>query len=106
MKTKIMKIIILLSAFLFIGASTSLGHDWKGGRHKLHGNAYGYHKKHYNSYHYGHRPTRHYHKHYYHEEVHEDHHHYYNSYPPHSGFFFGMSFYDPNMVVIFGAGGY
>jgi len=110
MKTKIIKIVIILTAALFMSASMSLANEWKGGHQKPQGNAYGhqkwdghhpgYQKKHYNSYHHQDRP-----KYHYREKVHE-HHHYYKSYQPPSEFFFGMSIYDPAMAVIFGVKGH
>jgi hypothetical protein len=110
MKTKIIKIVIILTVAMFMSANISIANEWKGRHPKPNGNAYGhqkwdghhpgYQKKHHKSYHHEQRP-----RHHYREEVHE-HHHYYKSYPSHSGFFFGMSIYDPNMAVIFGVKGY
>jgi hypothetical protein len=115
MKTKIIKIIILLAVSLFLSASISMAHEKKGGHHKPRGNAYGhqkwdghhpgYQKKHYKSYHHEQRPKHHYHKRHYHKKYH-DHHRSYKRYPHHNGFFFGMSIYDPNMAVIFGTKGH
>lgn len=110
MKTKIIKIIIILTAALFMSAGISVANEWKAAHAKANGNAYGhqkwnghhpgYQKKHVRSYHHEQRP-----EHHYREEVHE-HHAYYKSYPPQIGFFFSMSMYDPTMAVIFGVKGH
>ena len=103
MKTKIFKIIIMLAVSLFLCASASWAHEKKGGRHTPLGNAYGYHmhqnepdhhpgwhQEHYKSCPYRHRPKYRYHK--------RD--------APNSAFIFGLSFFDPNMTLIFGTKGH
>ena len=46
MKTKIVKIIIMLTVSLFLSAGVSMAHDKDRNQPKSHGKAYGYHKKH------------------------------------------------------------
>ena len=79
MKTKIFKIIIMLTISLFLSAGVTHAHDKRGKKNKSHGRAYSYHqdhkgnghhpnryKKHYKSHRHRHRPHSHYHRHYYH----------------------------------------
>ena len=84
MKTRIKKIIILVSALFFVSTGVSLAHDSKRGHHKPQKHAHGYHKKGHDQHfdwhkkHYKHR--RHYRDKYCHREVHKVRH--YHRYSP------------------------
>ena len=79
MKTKIFKIIIMLTISLLLSAGVTRAHDTKRKKNESHGKTYsyyrdhkgsahhpGWHKKHYKSRRHSHRPHNHYHRHYYH----------------------------------------
>ena len=81
MKTKIFKVIIMLTISLFLSEGVSMAGDKKGRQHKSNGKAYGYHKKHND---YDHHPSWHkkHHKSYRHRHRAHDH---YDRYCYHKG---------------------
>ena len=103
MKTKIVKIIIILVVSVFLSAGLSMANDKDGKQHKPHGKAYGYYKKHND---YDHHPNWHKKHHKPYHPRHEQKHRYYKRIPCQDGFFFGISFIDPYMAVVAGAKGY
>jgi len=108
MKTNILKIFVIMTIMIFVGAGVSMADGWKGD-HGKRGNAYGHYKKpEYRSYHH-YAPAR---------PVHVEHHyrpviierHYYQeptyyAAPAPSGFFFGMSVADAGSAFSFGVSG-
>jgi hypothetical protein len=103
MKTKIVKIVIMLTVSLFLSAGVSMANDKYGKQFKSYGKAYGYHK--YQKGH-GHHPGWHKKPHKPHHPGHRHKHRYHKRCPHHDGFFFGLSFIDPFMAVVVGAKGY
>jgi len=75
MKTRIKKIIILVSALFFVSTGVSLAHDWKRGHHKPQKHTRGYHKKghdqHSGRHNQQYKHKRHYRDRYHHREVHK-----------------------------------
>lgn len=113
MKTRLLKIAAAVMVLFFIGTGVSLAKDWRDrGNRRPPGHAYGYYKhkgppshyytpryshhKHYNYYRHS-RPVI-VQKHYYSPPA------YYYS-PAPSGFYFGMSTYDPGLAFSFGVSG-
>jgi hypothetical protein len=108
MKTNIMKIFVIATLVIFVGAGVSLADGWKGD-HGKRGQAYG-HYKHKVDHHYRHyAPPRPVHVVHHYRPVVVERHYYpqpvYYAAPAPSGFFFGMSVADAGSAFSFGISG-
>ena len=109
MKTNILKIFVIATLMIFVGAGVSLADGWKGDNGKR-GNAYAHYKKtEYRDYHHYAPPRPIYVEHHYRPVVVERHYYqqpvYYAAAAPPSGFFLGMSVADAGSVFSFGVSG-
>ena len=114
MRTKLVKIVVILMAFAFYSAGVSMAKDWKGGHQtSTKGHAYGHYKrdKHHKFDHKRHYGQRHIvkHHHYYRPRPVVVHHHHYSTYAPYpyyAGQFVAFSVMNPNVAFSIAVGGH